>query len=162
MIQSRIVRDINNLQDTKVPSMPILIVNNGMILEASTIKGTMASIVGNEYYDAEDAEDEWHYRLESARKISMMENSKNIKICSDGQKIKNNYAAAENDPDYEEDRSTSYVIDIKDEKSFILSIIKLKIDSIKILERDDSKILKEFKEEITKEYEGGIYEIITA
>ena len=70
--QRGIIYDPENKDATKVPEMPLLIIlDNGIIGEASSIRGALALIIGNDYLDAEDGVDEWHLRVEAARKESM-------------------------------------------------------------------------------------------
>lgn len=145
--QSRIIRYPELLNETMVPEMPLIIVlKNGVTGEARSLRGATAIVVGSIYYDAEDSEDEWHYRLEYARKESMraLSSGVNIKIMDKNMgKIKSNYAVDPDDPDYEEDTDNSIPIEIfiEDEKQFLYSLNKAGI--IRILEREDSFIFKE-------------------
>jgi hypothetical protein len=142
--QSRIIKDPMNIEEIKVPVMPILILlANGIIGEAKSLRGATALVIGNEYYDAEDKEDDWHYRVAHARHEAMkaLAAGLNIKVMDKNLgEIKNNYAAAEDDPDYEEDiqKKTSMSISVENEKAFLLSLAQ--IGTIRIMERDDSCI----------------------
>lgn len=147
--QSRTIKDPKNIEETKVPVMPILILlENGMIGETKSLRGATALVVGNQYYDAEDSEDEWHYRVEYARKEAMraLAAGLNIKVTDKNLgEIKNNYAAAEDDPDYEEDSQQNPPIEIpvENEKVFLLALSQ--IGAIRIMEREDSFIFNEKK-----------------
>ncbi|MDT8718280.1 hypothetical protein IAI10_16555 [Clostridium sp. 19966] len=144
----------------KVPKLPLLIaLDNGSIGEAASLKDAVIFIIGDEYLDAEDPEDEYAYRLEHARKEAMrlLERNLNIKV-SDGVMgtIQENYAAAPEDPDYQEDTDEpSLELYIRSEKTFLLSLVK--INALSIFERIDSNLIKGTEEQLISEYEGGEY-----
>ena len=104
-IQKGIIHNPNDEGNTKVPTMPLLIVlGNGEIWEAKTIRGVAAIIMGNEYLDCEDGIDEWHMRVEASRKEAMkalVEGINAVVYYSRKGIIENNYAADADDPDYE-------------------------------------------------------------
>lgn len=147
--QFGIIRYPNNEEETKVPVMPLVIIlNDGTIGEAKSIRGLMTLIVGNEYIDAEDAMDDWHLRIRTARSESMKALSRGINAVvydkrnkKDNGIINNNYASTNNDPDYDNEESSGYIykIRVEGEKLFILSLIQ--IGAIKVLERQDSHLL---------------------
>lgn len=145
--QYRIIRDPENLEQTKIPHMSILIVlPNGIVGEAKTIRGAVAIVIGSQYFDAEDAVDEWHYRVELARRECMMMMSEDIyTVVYDKRRgvISNNYAAAPGDPDYEEPVGQPYKIRVDSERTFLYSLASLGI--IRIMEREDSFLLKDYK-----------------
>lgn len=142
--QYRIIRNPDNLEDTKVPKKPILVVlANGIVGEASTIRGAVAIVVGTEYFDAEDAIDEWHYRVEAARREAMKAIAANLYVVVYDERqgiIENNYAAVPGDPDYEEPDEEAIKIRVDTEKAFLYSLAK--IGAIRLLEREDSFLLK--------------------
>lgn len=147
--QSRIIKYSDNDSEARVPEMPLLVVfNDGTIGEARTLRGMMALLIGNEYYDAEDAIDEWHLRVEAARREAMRAMSNDIDtVIYDARNgiIKNNYAADPGDPDYDlELDAPPFYIRVDNARLFILSLMKLGI--ITVLERDDSYLLRENKE----------------
>ncbi len=148
--QSRIIKNPENPEETRVPVMPLLVLlGNGIIGEAKSLRGATAIVIGTEYYDAEDNEDEWHYRVEHSRIEAMraLAAGLNIKITDTNLgEIKNNYAAAEDDPDYEDDteENPSMSISVENEKTFLLSLAE--IGAIRIMEREDSSV---FNKEIT-------------
>lgn len=142
----------DNSRKEKVPTMPLLVVMpNGTIYETSSMRGAAALVIGMEYLDVEYPETEWHVRIETARRESMLAYVNGINaIVYDSRKgiIKNNYAADPNDPDYEdedyEDDENVVEMPVKlfvdNDKLFILSLMK--IASIKVLERTNSYILR--------------------
>ena len=144
--QRRILRDPDNPEKTQIPSMPLVIaLDNGIVGEATSIRGIMSFIIGNEYLDAEDGEIEWYHRLFAARKECMKALAKDIHAevfdCREGI-IVNNYAADPEDPDYEvlPDEGHSLKIRIENDRLFILSL--LKIGAFILLEREDSYQLR--------------------
>jgi hypothetical protein len=145
--QRRIIRDPNNIEEINIPRMPLVIaLDNGVVGEATSIRGLMSIILGNEYFDAEDSEIEWFHRLFAARKESMKAIGRNIFAeVYDSRKgvIKNNYAKNPEDPDYEvePDAGESVKIRIENDRLFLLSL--LKIGAFIILEREDSFQLRE-------------------
>ncbi|MTI53754.1 hypothetical protein [Geosporobacter ferrireducens] len=144
--QRRIIRDPDNPQETKIPSMPLVIaLDNGIVGEATSIRGVMSFIIGAEYLDAEDGEIEWYHRLFMARKECMKALGREIHaVVYDCRKgiIANNYAADPEDPDYEvlPDEGESLKIRIENDRLFILSL--LKIGTFILLEREDSYQLR--------------------
>lgn len=142
LAQRRIIRDPNNLEATVAPTMPLIIVlDNGLVAEATSIRGLVSIIVGDEYFDAEDSLDEWYHRLFIARKESMKALGKGLNVMVyDSRKgiIDNNYAANPTDSDYEIEIEEGNLekIHIETERMFLLSLAK--IESIVLLEREDS------------------------
>lgn len=140
--------DPKDEENTKVPTMPILIVlGNGEIYEARSVRGAVAAVIGSIYLDAEDSVDEWNLRVDCARHEAMkaLANDVNVVLYDSRQGIiKNNYAAADDDPDYQDDdepaRKRTFKLHIETDRLFLLSLLTL--GSIKILERDDSYIFR--------------------
>jgi hypothetical protein len=131
----------------KVPDMPLLVaLSDGTIYETNSVRGVVSSVVGMEYLDVEYPETEWHVRVETARRESVLAYVNGINsVVYDSRKgiIINNYAAQPDDPDYEDDDN---VIDmpvrlfVDNDRLFILSFMK--IGAIKVLERTNSYILR--------------------
>jgi hypothetical protein len=142
--QYRMIRDPRSLEEVKVPEMPLLIVqNNGMIHEARTLSGAVAALIGEIYFDAEDAVDQYEYRLLYARKESMRQImfGRNVKVLDPAVGvIRENYAAGEDHPDYEEMSEPPIYLRIDSEKAFLLSLLKL--GKICVLEREDSFLIR--------------------
>lgn len=143
--ENRIIRHPETDENTKVPVMPVLVVlDNGIVGEAKTIRGAAALVIGDRYFDSEDAIDEWNYRLETSRREAMKVLIDNIyAVVYDSKKgiIDNNYAAVPGDPDYEDDEDEPpYKIMIDNDKVFLFSLMKL--GAIRVLERADSFLLR--------------------
>lgn len=159
--QYRIIRDPDNQNNNKVPVMPLIVsLDSGIIGEACTLRGAIALIIGEEYFDAEDSLDEYAYRLEAARKESMRAIAKGINAEVYDSKagiIPGNYAAKSGDPDYDPENVPPIYINIETEKLFLLSL--LKIDALSIYEREGSNLLKtaDNNSDISEEYAGGTY-----
>lgn len=147
--QIRIIRDPDNPEITQGATMPLVLAfSNGVVAETSSIRGAVSLIVGREFFDAKDAEIEWHHRLEAARKQSMFALERGVvSEIYDPLKgvIPDNYAAEPDDPDYEAeaDQNNPTKIYIHNDKVFLLSMIK--IGAIVIYEREDSYQLKDHK-----------------
>lgn len=143
--QLQVISDPYNPQEVKVPTMPLLIVlDNGLIAEARTMRGAVACVVGREYFDAEDSIDEWHYRVEASRKEAMKAIMRDIyAVTYDERKgvIECNYAADPDDEDYEiETLDPPLKIRVENDRLFLLSLME--IGSIRVLEREDSFLLR--------------------
>lgn len=138
----QIIRDPEAPHRTRGASMPIVIaLDNGVVAEAPSLRDVISLLVGSQYLDAEDGQIEWMHRLNAARKYSMMALSKGITsiICDpEGGEIRNNYAAAVDDPDYQWDEHEEKPIPIyvHNERAFIISLLKL--GGFIIYEREDS------------------------
>lgn len=152
--QYRIIND-PKAEVTLVPEMPLIIALDNMIVgEAKSIRGAMAIVVGNEYLDCEDSQDEWNFRLQKARSVAMrsLAYNQDVLVCDSRIKenngvIPNNFAASAADPDYEVDEAASedqenppLKIRIENDKVFLLSLVN--IGNITILEREDSFLLR--------------------
>lgn len=127
-----------------IPRLPFIIIReDGTVGEADSIRGII-SIIIPEYLDAEDSLDDWNLRVRYARKQSMFVLGRGINVLVyDNEKgiINNNYAAAEDDEDYEiqSDIVNFEIIYVNTERDFIKSLAKLGI--ITLLERNDVNIL---------------------
>lgn len=143
--QFRIINDPKSPEHTQVPVMPLLVVfENEMVGEARTIRGAVALVVGNKYFDAEDAIDEWHERVEASRKEAMKAVAwDRYAVTYDKRKgvIDYNFAASPEDPDYEIETAAEPIkIRVDNERMFLLSLMQL--GTITILEREDSYLLR--------------------
>lgn len=150
--QFRKIYDPKDEENSKVPTMPLLIVlGNDEIYEARSVRGAVCAVIGNIYLDAEDSIDEWNLRVDCARREAMKAiNNANVVIYDTRYGIiKNNYAAADGDPDYQDEyedenttkkRKKTFKLHVETDRLFLLSLLILK--SIKIFERDDSYIFR--------------------
>lgn len=149
--QMRIVRDPKNLENVQVPKMPLLVIlSDGTIGEACTLRAAVAIVVGSTYLDCESSQTEWHMRVEAARRECMKALSTNINAVVFDTRvgiIENNYAADLNDSDYilePEDDSEEKRVYVDTERSFLLSLVKL--GAITVLERSDSFMLRDHEQ----------------
>jgi hypothetical protein len=147
--QYRIIHNPNDLDNTVVPGMPIVIVlSNGIIGEAKTIRGALAIVAGSEYFDCEDSIDEWNFRVEIARKESMMAIGNNIYAEVYDRRagiIPENYAADPRDEDYEPEEGIPVKIHVETDRAFLYSLAR--IGAITLLEKEGSSILSNWKGE---------------
>lgn len=160
----RIIHDPNDKENTKVPTLPLLVVfENKVMAEAANITELVALVVEKTEYVTADNETKWKLRLKTARFEAMKALQYGQDVCVFDEKIgvvSNNFAVEPDDPDYqndEEDEPSDLKIVISDEKEFIISLAK--IEAIRVLERSNSNIfLKEAGD--GKEYvdiaEGGL------
>ena len=161
--QKRIIRDPDDLENMKVPSMPLLVMpGDGTIWEAASIRGAAAVVIGNEYLDTDDGIVEWHMRVETARKEAMKALAADIDaVVFDSREgiIRYNYAAGRDDPDYQDDEDetagvTARIL-VDTDRLFLLSLMDL--GAIKVLERDDSYQLRTHpKWDLVSESKGAI------
>ncbi|MFT8349215.1 hypothetical protein [Clostridium saccharoperbutylacetonicum] len=151
MINYRLISDENG-RETKKAKLPLMIIKPNMeIYESDSIRGLMCALVGSEYEDNEDKIDDWNARVTFARKVAMAAIKDDLKVVvhdNEKGKIENNYAAHQDDEDYEvdindENKEEKY-IEVSNEKEFLKSLIKL--GTIVIYERIDSK---QFEENVT-------------
>lgn len=144
--QRRIILTPNEPDATRVPTMPILVVlENGVIGEAKTIRGAASIVIGDEYLDIEDRSTEWHVRVQAARHEIMKALAREkYAVVYDSRKgiIENNYAAEPNDPDYDDDpdEPDPFKVRVENDRLFILSLLQL--GGMKVLERADSYMLR--------------------
>jgi hypothetical protein len=131
-------RKISNTKDATAPNpaYPILIGLSGNVYEAVSIRGAVAAIIssltGEDYLDVESIETEWHLRVKAARRIVVLayaEHEKDAIIWHEGYgRIKENYAAKENDPDYIDDfKSEPHKILVNNELTFLKTLMELEI-----------------------------------
>lgn len=140
--QRRIIYTPENEENTKVPVMPLIVMlEDGTMGEARSMRGAVTLIVGNEYLDSEDEITDWHLRVEAARRFEMNALKYNVEsIVWDSRKgiIRDNYAVDE-DPDYEIEGEPEK-IRVDNERLLLLSLMKLGL--IKVMEREDSYFLR--------------------
>lgn len=159
--QRRIIRTPNNPEETRVPTMPILVVlDNGIIGEAKTIRGAASIVIGDEYLDIDDGATEWHARVQAARREIMKVLAQDIDaVVYDSRLgiIDNNYAAAHGDPDYIDDSNESArlsrKIRVENDRLFILSLLDM--GSIRVMERADSYMLRPHNKWEKEKLSGG-------
>lgn len=146
----------------KKPSLPLVIGMDGIVGEASNIRDAVALIIGNQYNESPDENLDWNMRVEAARKESMKALMYDIEaVVYDNRTgiVKDNFAAAEDDEDYELDEEPERIY-VDNDKVFLLSLAKL--NAIRLLERIDSFFFNQdpvegWSEDETKEYQGGEY-----
>ena len=157
--QRRIIRMPDIPEETRVPTMPLLLVlENGVVGEATTVRGIVSIIIGNEYLDIEDRITEWHVRVEAARREVMKALSRDINAVVYDKRVgvvENNYAVAPDDPDYDNDpdEPDPYNVRVENDRLFILSLLQL--GGIKVLERTDSYILRPHEKWEEEKLSGG-------
>lgn len=140
--QFGIIHDPDNEEETKVPVMPLLVVlNSGIIGQAKTIRGAAALVIGKQYLVTKVEVESWNLRVEAARKEAMWAISSGVfaeVYDSRHGVISNNYAADEDNPDYEkdEDYEEEFKIHVENDKAFLLSLANMGV--IRLLERGDS------------------------
>jgi len=141
--QMRIIHHPKDPEGAQVPKMPLLIVQDGIITEANSIRGAMAALAGGEYLDCESSETEWLVRVEVARRESMKALARDVDtVVYDLREgvIKNNFAAQNGDPDYEGTSERAIKLRVEDDRLLLLSLVK--IGAITILEREDSFLFR--------------------
>lgn len=145
--QYRIIYNPSDPDNAGVPSMPIVVViPNGIIGEARTIRAAVAIVLGSEYFDAEDSIDEWNFRVETARKEAMKAIGRNIyAVVYDKRSgiIPENYAVSEGEEDYELEEGTPVKIHVETDRAFLYSLSR--IGAIVLLEREENNILSNWK-----------------
>ena len=151
------------MEVSKIPVMPLIIATDDIVAEAMNLRGAASVVIGNHYNDSPDENMDWNLRVKAARKICMNLLSNNIEAIVFDSRIgvvKDNYAAKDNDEDYNIDNENPEKIIVDNDKLFLLSLVKLNI--IRLLEREDSfffnpLIDKSWDENNIKEYSGGEY-----
>lgn len=159
--QRRIIRMPDIPEETRVPTMPLLVaLENGAVGEATTVRGIVSIIIGNEYLDIEDRITEWHVRVEAARREVMKALSRDINAVVYDKRVgvvENNYAAEPDDPDYDDDpdEPAPFKVRVENDRLFILSLLQL--GGMKVLERTDSYILRPHQKwEVEKLSDGAL------
>lgn len=146
MLNYRFICDKGQLE-VKKPMLPLVVIKPDFeVYESDSIRGLMCALIGSDYEDNEDEIDDWNSRIIYARKIAMASLKDGIEvIVYDKEKgiIKNNYAAASDDEDYEDDEkyNEEMKIEVSNEKEFLKSLIKL--GAIVIYQRIDSNQFEE-------------------
>jgi hypothetical protein len=140
----------NPKESTKVikPKFPVIIALDGYIYEAASIAAAVQlvikSSINEDYLDSESEETKWHMRVLAARKYVMlaaMDDKDAIVFDTSYGRIKENYAADENDPDYEDDfKGEPVKITVDNELEFVKSLANL--EAIGVWIREDYDCLK--------------------
>lgn len=159
--QYRIIHNPNDPDNTKVPSMPIVIVlSNGIVGEARTIRGALAIVAGSEYFDSEDSIDEWNFRVEIARKEAMIAMGRNIYAVVYDKRygiIPENYAVDLSEEDYEPEEGIPAKIHVETDRSFLYSLTR--IGAITLLEKEGSSILSNWEGQDHQKCENCQYKV---
>ena len=137
-------------KDNRIPAWPIVIVTrDGEIYEASTVRGTVAAILGYEYLDCEDEADDYFMRVEHARReimLSMMDDENVVIFDTEKGIIPDNFAGAPGEEDFKVDETNiDYKIYVDTERRFIFSLALY--GSVKIMERDGSHLLRDWTDD---------------
>lgn len=140
----------NPEESTKMikPNLPVIIALGGYIYEAVSIEAAVHLIVessiSEDYMDCESEETKWHMRVLAARKYVMlaaMNDKDAIVFDTSYGRIKENYAAGNDDPDYEDDFKCEPVkIMVNNELEFVKSLANL--EAIGVWIREDYNCLK--------------------
>lgn len=132
-------------ENVEIPKLPFIVVVNGVAYETDCVLGIMCIVVDNKYQDNEDINDGWLFRVQYGRKVAMEMLLRGLDVVvydDDKGIIKNNYAANENDEDYEDESpENAYKLNITTEKQFLKCLADLGI--ITIMEREDSKVFRD-------------------
>ena len=162
-MDNRLLYDEKTGEKAILPVMPVIVAMDGLVSEACSIKGAAAIVIGNHYYDSPDKNLDWNLRVEAARKECMKALSRGIEVVVYDKRqgiIQDNFAAAEDDADYELEDENPVKIRVENDKIFLLSLASL--GAIRLLEREDSFFFSPdpdenwIKDDI-KEYSGGSY-----
>lgn len=109
----------------------------GKIYEADN-EQDIVHVIDGPYIDSDDRYVQMIMRIDLARALSMyaLMSGLNVEVYNGSERVRNNYAADEKDPDYEEDYETpDIIIDIKDEFTMFEGINK--VGYAKIYKRTD-------------------------
>jgi len=150
----------NPKESTKVikPKFPVIIALDGYIYEAASIEAAVQLIIessiNEDYLDSESEETKWHLRVLAARKYVMLAamNDKDVIVFDTSYgRIKENYAAGDDNPDYEDDFKGEPIKILADnELEFIKSLAFLGVIGVWI--REDYDCLKP---DVNLKAEGG-------
>ncbi len=134
----------------KLATLPLVVAKDGNVLETDCLRGVLCIAIPG-YIESEDLTEDWIYRVEVARKISMLYCMKyNIKILSEKKEIPPNYAVDLKNEDYELDPELpEEIIHVDSEKKFILDLDR--IGYIKVVEREGANIFIDNKFEDLEE-----------
>ena len=128
------VREIKNIDEA---TRNYVIEFEGKIYEADH-EQDIVHVMDPPYIDSDDRYVQMIMRMDLARALSMyaIMNGLNVEVYNGEERVKSNYAAEENDPDYEEDyEEADVIIDIKDEFTMFKGINK--VGYAKIYKRTD-------------------------
>ncbi len=148
------------------PELPVILALNGLIYEATSLKGAVAVIVkeavNEDYLDAGSTETEWHLRVQAARShvmLAAMTDREAVVWSSSYGRIMENYSAGEDDPDYEDDfTGEPEKIIVDDDLAFVKSLAGL--GTVGVWVRDGYDLEAGAKDSGAKE-EGGRYTSIS-
>ena len=135
------IRVINN-KDEAVRKY--VLETQGFVYEADNEQDIMARII-KDYIETDDRNMQLLFRIDFARALAMYSImlNKNVDIQNNGNEIKENYAAEEDDPDYEKDYDEPDVIlDVQDELTLFKGINEL--EYAKVYYRDKNGQYKLF------------------
>ncbi|WP_338631820.1 hypothetical protein [Clostridium baratii] len=135
------IRVINN-KDEAVRKY--VLETQGFVYEADNEQDIMARII-KDYIETDDRNMQLLFRMDFARALAMYSImiNKNVDIQNNGKEIKENYAAEEDDPDYEKDYDEPDVIlDVQDEFTLFKGINEL--EYAKVYYRDKNGKYKLF------------------
>ncbi len=125
------------MDEKKEATMPLklLILKNGTVWEAKTVRGAVAAFVGNKYLEHHDKKLEWEMRVQAAKEEAQKARERGLDVIvhDSGKGI------IEDNEDlwYETSHNISHIkIRVENERLFLLSLVE--IGSIKILERKDT------------------------
>ena len=100
---------------------------HGFTYEADNEQDIMARII-RDYIETDDRNMQLLFRIDFSRALAMysLMMNKNVEIQNNGQEIRENYAADEDDPDYEKDYEyPDVILDVKDEFTLFKGINEL-------------------------------------
>ena len=157
-MDNRILFDERTGEKAKLPTMPIIVAMEGFVGEACSIKGAAAIVIGNHYYDSPDENLDWNLRVNTARKECMKALGRGIDAVVYDKRygiIPDNFAAQEDDEDYEMDDEDPEKIHVENDRVFLISLAK--IGAIRLLEKENSFFFRPDPNEIGNKGESNEY-----
>ncbi len=140
--QKRMIQDPKSESKIKEASMPIQIIvqDDGIIWEAKTIRGAVASVLGDDYLAASDIVAEKNMRIKAAEKEVEKAKKRGIKaIVYDGLNG-NIYGDKVSNENKNSEQDGIIRVRVENDRLFLLSLVKL--GTIKIMERKDTYFLR--------------------
>lgn len=135
------IRVINNKEEAV---RKYVLETQGFVYEADNEQDIMARII-KDYIETDDRNAQLLFRMDFARALAMYSImlNKNVDIQNNGKEIKENYAAEDDDPDYEKDyNEPDVILDVKDEFTLFKGINEL--EYAKVYYRDKNGKYKLF------------------
>lgn len=135
------IRVINNKDEA---GRKYVLETHGFVYEADNEQDIMARII-KDYIETDDRNMQLLFRIDFARALAMYSImlNKNVDIQNNGKEIKENYAAEDDDPDYEKDyNEPDVILDVKDEFTLFKGINEL--EYAKVYYRDKNGKYKLF------------------